>query len=108
MDDIGVGPGDAPHDVSEREKVAWVGVALHWITGKAKRKLRPELVQHFLRARAAGVAIRNDADAMAARDLPARKVKNVAEEAPDRRAEDVEDFNGIHRARLGGPMVNKT
>jgi hypothetical protein len=66
------------------------------------------LVQHFLGARAAGVAIRDDADAVAARDLSARKVENMAEKAADRRAEDVEDFNGIHRARLGGPMVNKT
>ena len=49
-------------------------------------------------ARAAGAAVGDQADAVAARDLLARKIEHVAEQAADRGAEHVQNIQGaMHR-----------
>ena len=66
----------------------------HRDAGQAERELARQRRECRIRARAAGRGIRHDADLMAARGLPARKVDHVAEQPADRRAQDVEDLEG--------------
>jgi hypothetical protein len=65
-------------------------------------------MEDLLGTHAAGVAVGNNTDAVPVCDLRPGEIKRVAEEAADRRAEDMKNIDGFHRARLGGQMVNKT
>ena len=86
----------AAHDVGEHERVARPHVAAHRHARKPERQLRCELGKLLLGARAAGAPVGDQADAVAARDLLARKIEHVAEQAADRRAEYVENVQRPH------------
>ena len=63
---------------------------------KPERQPRCELGKLLLGALAAGAPVGDQADAVTARDLLARKIEHVAEQAADRGAEYVENVQGPH------------
>ena len=71
-------------------------MAAHRHAGKPERQPRCELGKLLLGALAAGAPVGDQADAVAARDLLARKIEHVAEQAADRGAEYVENVQRPH------------
>ena len=85
--------------MGEREQIARIGLAVHGDARKPERQRRLELPQRLLGAGAAGHAVGDDQpDIMAARDLLAREIEHMAEQAADRRTEHVQDVEWFHRA----------
>ena len=84
----------AAHDMGDRGAVAGADMAAHRNAGKAERERWLERLERLFGAFAAGIAVGNQADAMAARGLFARQVDDVAKQAADRRAKDMQDVQG--------------
>jgi hypothetical protein len=80
-------------------RVARPDMAAHRHAREPERQRRRELAQHRFGARAAGVAVGDQPDAVSARDLLFGEIEHMAEQSADRSAEHVEDIQGIHRAR---------
>lgn len=79
MNDVSVRLADAAHDMRDRQAVARIDIPAHRNTGEAKRQRRSERLERRFGAFAAGIAIRDQADAMAARGLLTRDIDNVPE-----------------------------
>ena len=67
-----------------RTQIAEVRIAPHRDAGNAKRQRGAQLAERFVSPRAAGLAVRDHADCVAARNLFARKVSDMAEQAAER------------------------
>ena len=74
-------------------------IAPHRHAREAKRELRRQFPENLVGARAAGAAIGDQADAVAARGLFAGQIDHMAEQAADRRAKDVQDVQWRHRLK---------
>jgi hypothetical protein len=74
---------------------------------KAEREPRREFGQDLFGARPAGRAIGDEADAVAARDLAAGEIEDMAEQTADRRAENVDDVQGSHRRHPHPPPFKR-
>jgi len=79
-------------------RVARPDMAAHRHARESERQRGRELAQHRFGARAAGVAVGDQAYAVSARDLLFGEIEHMAEQSADRSAEHVEDVQGIHRA----------
>ena len=82
----------------EGRKIARVRIAAHRKARHPERQMRAERGEQLLGARAARGFVAQDADRVTAFALAAGHVEHVAEEAADRRAEDVQD---AQRTRAG-------
>ena len=80
-------PGQAPQD----GEVGRVGVAVHRQAHDAERQAGTEIGERTFGPVAAGAGIADDPDRVAGGGLKAHEVRDMAEEAADGRAEDVED-----------------
>ena len=81
-----------------RMRLAADGDAMH-----AERKAWLHVGERRLRALAAGEAVGQDADLMAALDLPLGEIEDVAKDAADRRAHGVQDSQRVGGNRSHGP-----
>ena len=96
VDDVGLGLTAAAHDMRDCQAVARAEVTAHRNAGDAERKVRPQGRQGCLGALAAGIAVCDQPNPMAARGLLAGKIENVAEQSADGRAKDMQDVQRRH------------
>ena len=98
MQHVGPGLARAPRNMPLRRDVAHSDVAAHRHAGEAEREVRGERREGRCGAFATGRGIGHDADLVAARRLTAREIEHVAEQAADRRPQDVENLEGAVRS----------
>ena len=96
------------HHVRHRDSIARSDVAAHGNAGQAEGERWSKLFQRRFAARSAGVAVGDQTDVVAARDLLAGKVEHVPEEAADRRAKYVQDAQRRHRIVPSGAIAAAT
>jgi hypothetical protein len=92
---------NSPAHSSEGCKVERVRIAPHGHAGDAEGKAWTQALEKFVRPGSPGGGVAQDADRVASVDLAARYVEDVAEQAPNRGAEDVQDSETL-LARHGG------
>jgi hypothetical protein len=77
MNDVGADLPGTAYDMRDRQAVAGADIAVHRNAGEAKRQRWHERFERLFGAFAAGRAVRDKADAMAACRLFAREVNDV-------------------------------
>ncbi len=98
---VGFGIRDPAHDMAKRWHIARSGLAAHRICGKGRVQATVRSARNAASARSPPVpsaAIRPDA--VAARDLRLGQIEHMAEQAADRRAQDVQNVQGSHCSKL--------
>src|SRR5262249_61552873 len=80
----------------QRQSGSRTDVAAHGNAGNAKSERRREFLEHVFSTRAAGIAVCDQSDAMATRNLFACEIEHMTEQTADRRAEDVQYVQGRH------------
>ena len=104
--DVGLGRANAARDMVAGGKIGRTERPLNGGQRQAERQRRRQAGEHRLGGVAAGQAVGNDADAMAARDLALHQIGDVAKQPADRRAQNVKNIEGLHEgARLCGRIL---
>ena len=93
------------HHARHRDSIARSDVAAHGDAGQAEGERRSKFFQRRFAARPAGVAVGDQTHVVPARDLLARKVENVPEEAANRRAKYMQDSQRRHRIVPSGAVA---
>jgi hypothetical protein len=93
VDDFGAARCDAPRHMPHGGEIGRMRVAADRNAGEAERQLGRKLRKGRIGKMIAGRTVGDDTDFMAALDLAAGKIDDMAEQAADRRTQDVKNLH---------------